>query len=287
MAGIAATHQPPSRGACWRLSSGSRFRLPEQRVQPSARLRRREAAAGGSDTSVEQCVAREQRGSGDHADERVPEGMPDGPIGWPPAADFFLTRLDTGALVFRGVLCSVALRISQSRRWLMPGEPTRPEAPRRCDRALSLILGCTLCLAAVSTSTASAEDTIKFGKWEYLVTDPGVTRLPSGMQPSPNMRLGPEGLTFISTRCITATGPFPMQDTDVCKVEKTDVNGGTLLWSVNCTAPKFTTHQEWVLHFHAETMDGQFTVRITMPDHPPIERTQQVNGRYLGPCTTE
>jgi hypothetical protein len=113
-----------------------------------------------------------------------------------------------------------------------------------------------------------------------------VTQLPPGMEPSPDLRLGPEGLTFVKTRCITAADPFPpMHDSDeVCKMDKTDVNGGNLRWSVTCATPKITVHQDWVMHYHGETMDGQFTLLSNMPDRPPIERTQQLKGRYLGPC---
>ena len=59
---------------------------------------------------------------------------------------------------------------------------------------------------------------------------------------------------------------------------------GTLSWSVTCATPKITVHQEWIVHYHGDTMDGQVTLRSITPDHPPIERTQQLTGRYLGPC---
>ena len=141
-------------------------------------------------------------------------------------------------------------------------------------------------LLAGMTSAAGAQDAIKSGNWEYSATAAGVTHLPPGARPSANMRLGPEGLTFVQTRCITTANPFPppMHGPNVCKMDKTEANGGTLRWSVTCTSPKFTFHEDWVVHYHGETMDGQFTLRTTPPDRPPIERTQQISGRYLGPC---
>ena len=141
-------------------------------------------------------------------------------------------------------------------------------------------------LLAVMTCAAGAHDAIKSGNWEYSVTASGVTQLPPGMEPSSDTRLGPEGLTFVKTRCITAADPFPpMHDSgEVCKMDKTDVNGGTLRWSVTCVTPKITVHQDWVIHYHGETMDGEFTLRGNMPNRPPIERTQQLTGRYLSPC---
>jgi hypothetical protein len=71
-----------------------------------------------------------------------------------------------------------------------------------------------------------------------------------------------------------------------CKVDKTELNDGTASWSATCVTPKFTLHQEWVEHYHGETMDGQYTLRSSVPDQPPIERTQLLEGRYLGPCET-
>jgi hypothetical protein len=141
-------------------------------------------------------------------------------------------------------------------------------------------------LLAGMTSAAGAQDAIKSGNWEYSATAAGVTQLPPGMQASPNMRLGPEGLTFVQTRCITAADPFPsMHGSNLCTMDKTETNGGTLRWSVTCTSPKFTFHEDWVVHYHGDTMDGQFTLHGNMPDNrPPIEKTQQISGRYLGPC---
>ena len=143
-------------------------------------------------------------------------------------------------------------------------------------------------LAGVVTYPAGAEDEIKSGNWEYSVTASGITQLPRGMQPSPEIRLGPEGLTVIRTRCITAANPFPpTHAVEPCKTNKTNVNGGTLSWSVTCTTPKITVHQEWMVHYHGETMDGQVTSRSTTPDHTPVESTTQLKGRYLGPCAAK
>ena len=143
-------------------------------------------------------------------------------------------------------------------------------------------------LAGIVTYPASAEDEIKSGNWEYSVTAPGITQLRPGMQPSPEIRLGPEGLTVIRTRCITAANPFPpTQAGEPCKMDKSHVNGGTLSWSVTCTTPKITVHQEWIVHYHGETMDGQVTSRSTTPDHTPVESTTQLRGRYLGPCAAK
>jgi hypothetical protein len=75
--------------------------------------------------------------------------------------------------------------------------------------AVRSIAGSIFALAVVATSSASADDAIESGNWEYSVTVPGVTQLPAGVQP-PGMRLGPEGLTLTRTRCVTAADPFPL-----------------------------------------------------------------------------
>ena len=153
--------------------------------------------------------------------------------------------------------------------------------------AVRSIAGSIFVLAVVVTSSASAEDAIKSGNWEFSATGAGVTQLPR-VQPPPgiDMRLGPEGLTLTRTRCVTAADPFPrMTDSgNVCKTDKRQVSGGTLRWSVTCVTPKTTLHEDWVAHYHGETMDGEYTLRSAMADHPPTEIKQQLSGRYLGPC---
>jgi hypothetical protein len=75
-----------------------------------------------------------------------------------------------------------------------------------------------------------------------------------------------------------------LHDGDVCKVDKKEVTGGTLHWTVICVTPKITVHADWVAHYHGDTMDGEYTLQSTMADHPPLERKQKLSGRYLGPC---
>jgi hypothetical protein len=151
--------------------------------------------------------------------------------------------------------------------------------------AISTTTAVSLVLAAVGTCAAGAEDAIKSGNWEYSVTALGVTQLPQDVPPSTQMRLDPEGLTFITTRCITAADPFPpMREGEPCTIDKKDVTGGTVSWSVTCVTTKMTVHQDWIMHYHGETMDGQYHLRGNTPSHSPIERTQQLKGRYLGPC---
>jgi len=161
-------------------------------------------------------------------------------------------------------------------------KPRKPH-PGHHPSAVVVLLVCMV------THAAGAEDAIKPGNWEYTSTDPSVTHLPPGVQLPPGGRVGPEGLTITNTRCITAAGPVPSppKTGDPCKMDKSEVKGGSASWSVTCATPKMTVHQERIEHYHGETMDGQFTLRGTLPGQPPIDKTRQYTGRYLGPCAAK
>jgi hypothetical protein len=140
--------------------------------------------------------------------------------------------------------------------------------------------------------TACAETTIKAGEWEFSATVPAAIQLSPGTPGWPEVRVGPEGTTFLRTECITADNPLPPMargtsapgDGKSCAVDKTEVNGDTVSWSTTCTTPRVMLHIEGTAHYHGETLDGEFVVRSKTADGPPIEGTQQLRGRYLGPC---
>jgi hypothetical protein len=168
-----------------------------------------------------------------------------------------------------------------------------------CGRIIRLssvrIAGVLVVVAVAWACAAGAEDAIKPGEWEFSTLEPGVTHLPPGVQASPGMRLGPEGLTVSRTECISATNPFPPNAqmsappdaNHPCKIDKTDVNGGTVRWSTTCATPQVTIKWEGVVHYHGETLDGTLTVHSTTPGHPPIERSVPMSGHYLGPCDSK
>ena len=142
---------------------------------------------------------------------------------------------------------------------------------------------------------ARAEDAVKPGEWEFSTVATGITQLPTAVQPSPAMRLEPEGLTVSQSECISATNPFPPNArmsappdaNHPCKVDKTDVNGGRVSWSTTCAAPQATINMEGVVHYHGETLDGTLTIHSTISGHSPIERSVPMTGRYLGPCNSK
>ena len=134
-------------------------------------------------------------------------------------------------------------------------------------------------LIGIVPCQARADDAIKFGNWVYSMVVPEITQLPRDVYVSPSM-------TFQDTRCITATDPLDFAIHGPCKIDTIDLNGGTLRWSVICTKPPATTTLEWIEHYHGETMDGQVNQRTNWPDHL-YEKTQTLQGRYLGPCAAK
>jgi hypothetical protein len=69
-------------------------------------------------------------------------------------------------------------------------------------------------------STGCAETMIRPGEWEFSATVPGATQLPPGTQPSPDVRVGPEGTTYLRTACITADNPLPPMGTGAVRGQR-------------------------------------------------------------------
>jgi Protein of unknown function (DUF3617) len=148
-----------------------------------------------------------------------------------------------------------------------------------------------LLTAGLGARAAGADVQIKAGKWEFTVQVPGVTKLPPGLAQVPGVHVGPGGMTISHTECTRVDSPLPRMARgpaagQPCKADadKTDVNGGRVRWSWGCATAKATVHSEGVLHYHGETVDGEYTLRTSLSGHPPFEKSQSFTGRYLGPC---
>jgi hypothetical protein len=155
------------------------------------------------------------------------------------------------------------------------------------------ITAVTLLGAGLGASTAGADDQIKVGKWEFTAQVPGLTQFAPDLRLQPGVEVAPGGMTKSRIHCITSANPFPpiaqgpsaLRDADhPCKLDKVDVTGGTVSSSWICTTGETTVHAEWVMRYHDETSDGEFSIRVTNAGRPPIDRLQQMTGRYLGPC---
>jgi Protein of unknown function (DUF3617) len=72
-----------------------------------------------------------------------------------------------------------------------------------------------------------------------------------------------------------------------CKIDKTNISGGTVSWSMTCAMPHIMINVDGVVHYHGVTVEGEYTVHGIIPGQPPIDRTMPVTGLYLGPCDSE
>ena len=85
-----------------------------------------------------------------------------------------------------------------------------------------------------------------------------------------------------------ARGPStPRYGQQACKINKTNVSGGTVSWSMTCAMPQIMISVDGVVHYHGVTVEGAYTVHGVIPGQPPIDRTMPVTGLYLGPCDSE
>jgi|SRR5579884_1578953 len=152
-------------------------------------------------------------------------------------------------------------------------------------------------LALLVVAPAQAADAIRPGKWEYTVTTqmPNMPQLPPGVQLPPNVHIqqGPGGMAVTHTSCVTAADPTaelsrphgPNAAQSQCKVERMDRNGGTVSWVTTCTTPDATVHSEGTARYSGDRMDASFRSRTTpRRGGQPMEASNTVTGRYLGPC---
>ncbi|HEX6443067.1 MAG TPA: DUF3617 family protein [Stellaceae bacterium] len=152
-------------------------------------------------------------------------------------------------------------------------------------------------LAVAAIHAADAQTAIKAGKWEYTVTMqmPNMPQLPPGVKPPPNVQAQPgaDGMTITHVSCLNSGDPTaelrrargPQGSAEgQCKVERLKQEGATVSWASTCTMPEATVHSEGSAHYDGDRMEANFTTRTTHASGPPIQVSQHVNGRYVGPC---
>ena len=143
--------------------------------------------------------------------------------------------------------------------------------------------------ATLGTCAAQADDTIRPGKWAFsaVVSEAAA---PLGAE------LSSYRLALRQTECIASDHPLPPMakgpstphyGQQACKIDKTNVSGGTVSWSMTCSMPQMMINVDGVVHYHGVTVEGEYTVHGVIPGQPPIDRTMPVTGLYLGPCDSE
>ena len=149
------------------------------------------------------------------------------------------------------------------------------------ETAVAVIL-----FAILGTCGAQGDDTVKPGKWAFSAVVPE-PRTPLGAE------LGSNGLALRKTECITSDDPLPPMARgpstpryghQACKIDQTNVSGGTVSWSMTCTMPQIIINVDGVVHYHGVTVEGEYTVHGVIPGQPPIDKTMPVTGLSLGPC---
>jgi hypothetical protein len=141
---------------------------------------------------------------------------------------------------------------------------------------------------------AGAADGIRPGRWEYTVT----TRMPSmpqapGAQLPPNVQMPAGGaMTATHTNCVTSNDPAaelakphgPAAAQSRCNVEKMDRSGGTAAWITTCTTPEGVSRSEGTARYTGERVEADSRTRTTSRNRAPLEVSNHIIGRYLGPC---
>jgi hypothetical protein len=144
---------------------------------------------------------------------------------------------------------------------------------------------------------AGAEDSIIPGKWEFWTVGLKMREpLPGTLLPS--QRWGPEGM--INSVCLSETNlktrhsherrSMPALHSTLgkgsCDWDRTtDAATATSSMTIDCAwSSDSKSHTEVVMHFYGDTLDGTTVGRFSFPNHPTIERSFPIKGRYVGPC---
>lgn len=139
---------------------------------------------------------------------------------------------------------------------------------------------------------AQTGEGVRAGKWEYTVTMqmPGVPQLPPSIKLPPGVSLqqGAGGMTTKHTTCVAGGDPTAElrkpHGASQCKIDRMDRNGGNVAWSMTCATQNGTLHSEGTGHYTSESMEVNVKSRTMTHQGVPIEVSNHVVGRYLGPC---
>jgi hypothetical protein len=157
-------------------------------------------------------------------------------------------------------------------------------------------LGIAAGFAAIAQALA---DDIKPGKWEYtfqmqMPNVPAMPAIPSDqlakLPPAARAQLQQmqQGhMSFTNTSCVTADHLVPPTGSrnGECTVAKLERTGSDVSYAASCTSKEGrTTTIEGQIHYSGDAMAGEFHVHTAARDGKATDVTQQISGRYLGPC---
>jgi hypothetical protein len=156
----------------------------------------------------------------------------------------------------------------------------------------SFIAAMSLC--AVSAAVFAADE-IREGKWEYNVNMkmegmPEMPKLPEGVKLPPGVTMpvmgGPNGINTTFQSCVTKDKPVPQQERGKqhCEQTRMDRSGNTVNYAVRCTDDTGgVIDGEGTATYSGDAMTSSMHMKGTSHGHP-IDMTQSMTGKYLGPC---
>ena len=105
----------------------------------------------------------------------------------------------------------------------------------------------------LGTCAAQADDAARPGRWAFSAVVSG-SRAPLGAESMSN------GLALRETECITSDDPLPpmargpttpRNGHQACKIDQTNVSGGTVSWSMTCAMPQIMINVDGVVHYYS------------------------------------
>ena len=154
---------------------------------------------------------------------------------------------------------------------------------------MKIELAAAVLIVSALPAAAAAADGIRLGKWEYTVT----TRMPNLPQPLPNVQVPAAcGMTATHTSCVTSNDPAaelskphgPAAAQSRCNVERIDRTAGAVSWVTACTTPEGRSRSEGTARYTADRVEADTRTRTTHQNGAPLEVSNHIVGRYLGPC---
>lgn len=165
-------------------------------------------------------------------------------------------------------------------------------------RIVTELIAGIVCAALVGGAAHAAEDTLKPGKWQVVAETQGpkMPPPPPGTKLPPGVQLRPDGtgMTMTRTTCVSAKNPVPVGPPPAgaqgpgkpnCKTDRIERNGGDVRWAATCTGPQGTMQADGEAHYTGDTMDATIRSHASVSNGQPVDTTQHITAKYLGPCT--
>ena len=136
----------------------------------------------------------------------------------------------------------------------------------------SVVIVAAAVLGLIWAQGASAE--LKEGFWE--ITSKAEMKGMSGKMPATTVK-----------HCITKkdAAPRPKAQNQDCVMKDQKISGDTVTYTMECKTKDGTTVEtSGKMNFKGDTFDGSTTTTMKGKDHPAMQMSSTMSGRYLGPC---